>query len=73
MGEGYTTERRRKYKDNEIAKLGLYGFNRKQVLNKAKRVGYITCNMLEKYQFSSEELPFLSHAIWDDSGRCCCH
>ncbi len=73
MVAGYSTERRRRYRENEIAKIGLYEFNRKQQLNKAKRQGYVTCVVLEKYQFTSEELPFLADAIWDDSNRCCSH
>ena len=71
--EGYSTERRRQYRENEIAKVGAYEFNRKRQLAKAKRQGYLTSAMLEKYKFNSEELPFLSHAIWDDTGRCCDH
>ena len=68
----YNTELRRMYRDNEIAKNGLYALNRKQQLNRAKRLGFVTVKMLNKYGFNDEELPFLSHAILDDNGRCCC-
>ena len=37
----YSTERRRRYRENEIAKIGLFEFNRRQVLNKAKRFGFL--------------------------------
>ena len=68
---GYSLNRRRRYYENEVAKCSVFEMNRKQQLAKAKRKGYITCNLLEKYQFNSEELSFLNHAIWDDTGRCC--
>lgn len=69
----YSTERRRRYRENEIAKIGLFEFNRRQVLNKAKRFGYVTSRSMEKYGFNDEELPFLSYAIRDDIGRYCDH
>ena len=73
MVEGYSPERRHGYYLNRLSKVSVYELNRSQQLAKAKRKGYVTSYVMNKYQFNSEELPFLSHAVWDDTGRCCDH
>ena len=59
VGYQVSVEQRRKYRDAEVKKHGLEILNRKQELRRALKKGNVTPFILAKYQFSSDELPFL--------------
>jgi hypothetical protein len=55
-----TIEARRQYRENEVAKKGLYELNRLQALRRARRAGTVSDVLKERYQFTAADLPFLS-------------
>ena len=73
------------YRQNEVNKHGLYALNRRQALLRALKSNYVSPNLLLRYQFSNEELPFLdeqlevehqaicdavaNELIWESSGK----
>ena len=59
VGYQVSVEQRKKYRDAEVKKHGLEILNRKQELRRALKKGNVTPFILAKYQFSSDELPFL--------------
>ena len=59
VGYQVSVEQRKKYRDAEVKKHGLEMLNRKQELRRALKKGNVTPFILAKYQFSSDELPFL--------------
>ena len=78
-------DQRRMYRQNEVNKHGLYALNRRQALLRALKSNYVSPNLLLRYQFSNEELPFLdeqlevehqaicdavaNELIWESSGK----
>ena len=54
-----TLEQRRIYRENEVEKHGLFALNRKAQLRRALKQGFMSRVNMEKYQFTSRELPFL--------------
>jgi len=56
----YDCEKRRQYRANEIKKYGLYKLNRHQALRRAIHAGRVTDDMMARYEFTVEDLPFLN-------------
>ena len=54
-----TIEARRKYRENEVAKHGLYELNRLQALRRALRARKVSDALVERYHFTAADLPFL--------------
>ena len=55
-----TIETRRRYREAEVAKHGLEELNRLQALRRALKKGKVSDLLMERYQFTAEDLPFLA-------------
>ena len=68
---GYSTERRRMVRAQEVERKGLTTLNRMQEVARAKKRGYVSQYLVEKYELTASDVPYLAFAIVDDKNRYC--
>lgn len=68
---GYSTERRRVVRAQEIERKGLTTLNRMQEVARAKKRGYVSQYLVEKYDLTASDVPYLASPIVDGKNRYC--